>query len=797
MDSDFISTILKPLNLEEKTGYKNLSVFGGFDKFVLSFLEKALEADELDNELYDRAVKNINSYLSSSTVERKIIVQELKDILNLSTKNKKTLKEPPKTIKSKQEICEKIKIKTNHNLSLDSDIQYAKGVGPSLGSRLKYMGYFTIADLFALYPRRYEDRTSSKKISELTDGEFVSISAWVLSKRDQKIRRNLTISKVTVTDSSRYPLLLTFFNQPYKMKSLTNGTKINIFGKVEFKNEGWTIQNPDIELEEDGESLLKINAIYPLSENLSQKTIKRVIKTNLDIYSDLFVEFLPSEIINKRNLISYREAVNLIHQPENFEDIEKAKKRLAYDELFLFQLKLLLFRNNRRKILKNRHYSVSLELLEKFQKCIPFKLTNAQLRCIKEIMFDLSSPYAMNRLIQGDVGSGKTVVAVAGIFFAVESGFQTVIMAPTEILAIQHFKKFSQYLGYYGINTELLTGSTKKKDREYILSGLKDGTIKVVVGTHALIQEGVEFKNLAFTVVDEQHRFGVMQRTALQQKGVNADNIVMTATPIPRTLSMTLYGDLNISIIDELPPNRKVIKSYFKQLDKLPEVCKYIKEEIKKGRQAYIVCPLIDESDKIEAKSAIETAEELKNGVFSDLKVSLLHGKMKPSEKENIMDDFRKNKTDVLISTTVIEVGVDVPNATIMVIMNSERFGLAQLHQLRGRIGRGSFESICFFVGNIKSQDGFERMKTMVKETDGFKIAEKDLELRGPGDFCGTKQHGLPMFRLADLTHDLVLMQMAREDAGYILETNPEYVERSDVKSKMNMLTENFNEIIN
>lgn len=797
MDSDFISTILKPLNLEEKTGYKNLSVFGGFDKFVLSFLEKALEADELDNELYDRAVKNINSYLSSSTVERKIIVQELKDILNLSTKNKKTLKEPPKTIKSKQEICEKIKIKTNHNLSLDSDIQYAKGVGPSLGSRLKYMGYFTIADLFALYPRRYEDRTSSKKISELTDGEFVSISAWVLSKRDQKIRRNLTISKVTVTDSSRYPLLLTFFNQPYKMKSLTNGTKINIFGKVEFKNEGWTIQNPDIELEEDGESLLKINAIYPLSENLSQKTIKRVIKTNLDIYSDLFVEFLPSEIINKRNLISYREAVNLIHQPENFEDIEKAKKRLAYDELFLFQLKLLLFRNNRRKILKNRHYSVNLELLEKFQKCIPFKLTNAQLRCIKEIMFDLSSPYAMNRLIQGDVGSGKTVVAVAGIFFAVESGFQTVIMAPTEILAIQHFKKFSQYLGYYGINTELLTGSTKKKDREYILSGLKDGTIKVVVGTHALIQEGVEFKNLAFTVVDEQHRFGVMQRTALQQKGVNADNIVMTATPIPRTLSMTLYGDLNISIIDELPPNRKVIKSYFKQLDKLPEVCKYIKEEIKKGRQAYIVCPLIDESDKIEAKSAIETAEELKNGVFSDLKVSLLHGKMKPSEKENIMDDFRKNKTDVLISTTVIEVGVDVPNATIMVIMNSERFGLAQLHQLRGRIGRGSFESICFFVGNIKSQDGFERMKTMVKETDGFKIAEKDLELRGPGDFCGTKQHGLPMFRLADLTHDLVLMQMAREDAGYILETNPEYVERSDVKSKMNMLTENFNEIIN
>ena len=798
MDSEFISTILKPLNLEEKTGYKNLAVFGGFDKFALTFLEKALEAGELDNESYDQAVKNMNSYLSSSIVERKIIIQELKNILNLSTKNKKTSKEPPKSIQSKKEICEKIKIKINRNLSLDSDIQYAKGVGPSLGSRLKYMGYFTISDLFSLYPRRYEDRTSCKKISELTAGESVSISAWVLSKRDQKIRRNLTISKVTVTDSSRYPLLLTFFNQPYRIKSLTNGTKISIFGKVEFKQEGWTIQNPDFEIEEDGENnLSKVNAIYPLSENLSQKTIKRIIKTNLDVYSDLFVEFLPNEIIEKRNLIGYREAVNLIHLPETFDDIEKAKKRLAYDELFLFQLKLLLFRNNRRKILKNRQYSVSVELLEKFQKCIPFKLTNAQLRCIKEIMFDLSSPYAMNRLIQGDVGSGKTVVAVAGIFFAVESGYQAAIMAPTEILAMQHFKKFSQYLGYYGINTELLTGSTKKKDREYILAGLKDGSIKVVVGTHALIQEGVEFKNLAFTVVDEQHRFGVMQRTALQQKGVNADNIVMTATPIPRTLSMTLYGDLNISIIDELPPNRKVIKSYFKQLDKLTEVCKYIKEEIKKGRQAYIVCPLIDESDKIEAKSAIETAEELKNGVFSDLRVSLLHGKMKPSEKEDIMDDFRKNKTDVLISTTVIEVGVDVPNATIMVIMNSERFGLAQLHQLRGRIGRGSFESICFFVGNIKSQDGLERMKTMVKETDGFKIAEKDLELRGPGDFCGTKQHGLPMFRLADLTHDLVLMQMAREDAGYILETNPEYVERSDVKSKMNMLTENFNEIIN
>ncbi|MBR0518350.1 ATP-dependent DNA helicase RecG, partial [bacterium] len=669
--------------------------------------------------------------------------------------------------------------------------------GPSLGSRLKYMGYFKVADLFALYPRRYEDRTSKKKINELVDGEFVSISAWVLSKKEQKIRRNLTISKVTVTDSSRYPLLLVFFNQPYKIRTFSNGTKLSIFGKVEFKTEGWTIQNPDIELEEEEEHLLKVNAIYPLSENLSQKTIKRIIKTNLELYSDLFVEFLPSEILERRNLLGYKEAINLIHLPQTWEDIAKAKKRLAYNELFLFQLKLLLFRNNRRKVSKNRQYSVNLELLEKFQKCIPFKLTNAQLRTIKEIMVDLLSPYAMNRLIQGDVGSGKTVVAVAGIFFAVENGFQTAIMAPTEILAFQHFKKFSQYLGYYGINTELLTGSTKKKDRDYILSGLKDGSIKVVVGTHALIQEDVEFKNLAFTVVDEQHRFGVMQRTALQQKGINADNLVMTATPIPRTLSMTLYGDLNISIIDELPPNRKVIKSYFRQIDKLPEVCNYIKEEIRKGRQAYIVCPLIDESDKIEAKSAIETAEELKNGVFSDLRVSLLHGKMKPSEKENIMDEFRKNNTDVLISTTVIEVGVDVPNATIMVIMNSERFGLAQLHQLRGRIGRGSFESICFFIGNVKSQEGLERMKTMVRERDGFKIAEKDLEMRGPGDFCGTKQHGLPMFRIADLTNDLVLMQMAREDADYILETNPKYVEREDVKDKMNMLTENFNDIIN
>ncbi len=798
MDSEIISTILKPLSLEEKTGYKNLSVFGGFDKFVLSFLEKALETGELNKELYDEAVKNITPYNGSSTVERKIIVEELKKIFNLSTKNRKKVPETlQKKAISKQKICEKINIKINPHLALNSDIQYAKGVGPSLGSRLKYMGYFTVADLFALYPRRYEDRTSKKKINELVDGEFVSISAWVLSKKEQKIRRNLTISKVTVTDSSRCPLLLVFFNQPYKIRTFSNGTKLSIFGKVEFKTEGWTIQNPDIELEEEEEHLLKVNAIYPLSENLSQKTIKRIIKTNLELYSDLFVEFLPSEIIEKRNLLGYKEAINLIHLPQTWEDIAKAKKRLAYDELFLFQLKLLLFRNNRRKIAKNRKYSVNLELLEKFQECIPFKLTKAQLRTIKEIMFDLSSPYAMNRLIQGDVGSGKTVVAVAGIFFAVENGFQTAIMAPTEILAMQHFKKFSQYLGYYGINTELLTGSTKKKDRDYILSGLKDGSIKVVVGTHALIQEDVEFKNLAFTVVDEQHRFGVMQRTALQQKGINADNLVMTATPIPRTLSMTLYGDLNISIIDELPPNRKVIKSYFRQIDKLPEVCKYIKEEIKKGRQAYIVCPLIDESDKIEAKSAIETAEELKNGVFSDLRVSLLHGKMKPSEKESIMDEFRKNNTDVLISTTVIEVGVDVPNATIMVIMNSERFGLAQLHQLRGRIGRGSFESICFFIGNVKSQEGLERMKTMVRERDGFKIAEKDLEMRGPGDFCGTKQHGLPMFRIADLTNDLVLMQMAREDAGYILETNPEYVERSDVKSKMNMLTENFNEIIN
>lgn len=794
-----LESILRPLSLEEKTGCKNLSVMGGLGSFLSDFLMKAHTDGELTGEEYEKAAIIAQSYDKSSTDERKCLISRLKHIIShnpdVSDNNPPKSKKPSSLGKKALEKPISKPQKTAEAY-LDSAVQYAKGVGPSLGRLLSRLGIQTIGDLLSHYPRRYDDRSNIRKITELQEGEYCTVLARVISRREMKTRRNITITKALVTDSSGAPLSLSWFNQPFRAKTLSNGVTFYASGKAEFRGDMFEMNSPETESAEGSNSKPMILPVYALTEGLSQKTLRRVIKTNLEQYCGLFPEIIPEEIIHERKFKSRAQALKSIHCPESAKDAEEARKRLAYEELFLSQIKMLSFRAAREKLPKNRNYGISPGLIDEFRRGIPFTLTNAQNRALKEIMIDLTASYPMSRLIHGDVGSGKTIVAAGAVFAVTRSGFQAAVMAPTEILAEQHYKKFKVYLEPYGINTALLTGSTKKRDRECIIEGIRDGSIQVLIGTHALIQDGVEFKNLALAVIDEQHRFGVMQRTGLQKKGNCPDILVMTATPIPRTLSLTLYGDLKISAIDELPPGRKEIKSYFCPLSKSGQMWEYIRKEIKKGCQAYIVCPLIDESDKTEAAAAVKQAEDLKSGCFSDLKVSLLHGKMKPAEKEEIMEKFRLGETDVLIATTVIEVGVDVPNATVMVIMNSERFGLAQLHQLRGRIGRGEKESACFFTGDIKTEEARIRMETMIGSNDGFAIAERDLELRGPGDFFGTRQHGLPEFHAADIAGDKELMEVSRKDAASVIKKMPSYSALPEVRKAMKLIYSDPAEII-
>lgn len=785
--------LAKPIALEEKTGFKNLAVMGGIDKYILSFLSKAFQAGEINRDSYLKAAESVGRYENSGTSERKTIIESVKARFLSDERNP----DVQKTALQKQKLRDaKAGLSMKVSPSLASDARYLKGVGSGLGSKLKSLGINTAGDLFSHYPRRYEDRSNLKKIIDLSPGEYETVLVKIISKKERKIRRNLSISNIIASDDTG-TVALTWFNQSYRTKAMAIGDLIYASGKPELKTGGFEIASPEIEaVSEVSIHTNRIVPIYPLSETISQRTIRKIVKTNIDVFYEKFYDVIPLHIRLKRELMDYREAVKNIHFPASIESLTSARTRLKYEELFFYQLRALYFKLSKEKTLKNRTYNLDKNLLEQFKLGLPFSLTSAQSRVIKEIILDLASPSPMNRMIQGDVGSGKTIVAAAATYIAAKSGFQVAVMAPTEILAIQHFKKFSQYLSKYGLTLTLLTGSAKKKEREDAYQNIALGNAQIVIGTHALIQEGVTFANLGLVVIDEQHRFGVLQRTELQKKGSNPDMLVMTATPIPRTLSLTLYGDLESSAINELPPGRKKIKSYCVPLNKLLDACKYIKREIKEGRQAYIVCPLIDESDKIEAKAALTAAEELKNGVFSDVRVNLIHGKMKNTEKEQIMTAFLSHQIDVLISTTVIEVGVDVPNATIMVIMNAERFGLAQLHQLRGRIGRGIYESKCFFVTGSLSLEGRARMNVIVSESDGFKIAEKDLELRGPGEFYGTRQHGLPEFQIADLSSDGQLAEYAREDALAILKSNPEYIEQPEVKTKMRLISEKPSEMI-
>lgn len=654
-------------------------------------------------------------------------------------------------------------------------IRYIKGVGESRQMLFKKLEINNLFELLTYYPRDYEDRSMIKNIADLQNGVSCSFEGTVVSNVSvARPRKGMTVSKVTIEDSTG-KITGIWFNQPYVKNSLTIGENYIFFGKAERKLSKLQIANPVFEKSgpKEMKKSLKVLPVYPTTKDLGQNIIRTVVQEALkEIGENELDDMMPLLVIESHNLVDRTYAIKQIHFPVSFADKERSRYRLAFEELFMLQLGLLSYKSlatDTREGIKYTH----VEEMGSFIETLPFQLTNAQKKVFREVEKDMESPRVMNRLVQGDVGSGKTMIAVLALFKAVRCGYQGALMVPTEILAEQHYKSVKALFDNFNITVELLSSSQTKKQKQLIIQGLKEGKTDVIIGTHALIEDYVEFKQLGLVITDEQHRFGVRQRTILTEKGQNPDVLVMTATPIPRTLALILYGDLDISIIDELPPGRKPIKTYSVNESMRERINKFIREKVKEGRQVYIVCPLVEESEEIEAKSAVVTAEDISSSVFSDLNVGIIHGKMKSSEKEDIMKRFVSGEISILVSTTIIEVGVNVPNATLMVIENAERFGLAQLHQLRGRVGRGDEQSFCILFNQSNSKVSKERMKTMTQSNDGFVISEKDLEIRGPGEFFGTRQHGLPELKIANLYNDMDILKTAQESAIEIIGTDP------------------------
>ncbi len=667
----------------------------------------------------------------------------------------------------------------------EADIKYAKGVGPSRAKILKKLGIEKIGDLITYLPRDYEDRRKIIPLDELRKNEKVTTTGEITSIDKRRVKGMIIVS-ATLSEGFR-SVALKWFNQEYVYDMIKNlrGKRVFVTGIVK---EGFygnlEIHSPEI-VPAEGEVQREIMPIYRLTSGISQKIMRKIFRENISVLCKIEDDF-PMFLREKRNLIDKPAALLGMHFPKTWYHHRKARERLSYEELFYFQLALALTRLKQKK-LGGIPKSISGKLSGRFLDSLPFKLTNAQAKAHQEIRKDMMSEKPMNRLLQGDVGSGKTVVAQLALIDNHEAGFQGAMMAPTLILALQHYSRM-RGLEELGIRVALLTGSTSQSQKRKIKAALKNGMIDVVIGTHALIQEDVHFANLGLVIIDEQHRFGVKQREALMNKGKLVDTLVMTATPIPRTLSLTLYGDLDVSIINEMPPGRKPVKTMMVPVSKIRDVFQFIKEEVKAGHQAFIVYPLIEESEKLMLKAAREMYEYLSKEVFPDLRVSLLHGKMLDTEKEKVMEEFARHESDVLVSTTVIEVGIDVPDATVMVIENPERFGLAQLHQLRGRVGRSKHQAFCFLVYGDLDMETYEKLKFFESTTDGFKIAEYDLKLRGPGEFLGTRQHGLPEFIFADIVRDALTLQIARIDAFELVENDPDLSKHKAIYEKVEQL---------
>jgi ATP-dependent DNA helicase RecG len=658
---------------------------------------------------------------------------------------------------------------------LDSPVTALQGVGPRQAERMARLGVHTILDLLYLFPRRHDDYSQLKPINRLEYGEDATIIAQVWDAGTRKTRGGGSLFKATLSDGTGF-IETTWFNQPYLSDKIKAGQQIVVSGKVEEYMGQLCFSSPEWEpLEKELLHTARLVPVYPLTSGVRARWLRRLVKRTVDYWSKRLPDHLPTSVRQEENLLDLEAAIVQIHFPEDQALLKRARYRLAFDELFLLQIGLLRQRHLWRSE-PGKSLPVDDAMLDDFIRSLPFGLTHAQQRALQQIVADLRSDQPMNRLLQGDVGSGKTVVAAAAMALTVATGAQAALMAPTAILAEQHYHTLSRLLESWSgrpPRIHLLTGSVTGQEREEIYTGLAEGSVDIVVGTHALIQEGVQFKKLAFAVIDEQHRFGVRQRAALRQKGYNPHLLVMTATPIPRSLELTVWGHLDVSVIDEMPPGRQPIATRLILPTERERAYNFVRIQVEKGRQAFIICPLVEESDKIEAKAAVEEYERLQKYIFPDLRLALLHGRMKGEEKEQTMAQFARGELDVLVSTSVVEVGIDVPNATVMLIEGANRFGLAQLHQFRGRVGRGEHESFCLLVSDSVFPEAQERLQAVEATNDGFVLAQKDLDIRGPGDFLGTRQSGFPALKLTSMT-DLKAIEAAREAARRFFQTDPE-----------------------
>ena len=654
---------------------------------------------------------------------------------------------------------------------LNENIQFVKGIGPKKAEKMARLGIFTVKDALYYFPRQFEDRSRQKKIFQLEEGEKTGVRVKI-DRINSVSRRKFSITEFYVSDDTGKAKLV-FFNKAYLRNTFRVGDIVKVFGSVK-KNLGpvTELHNCEIEYDKLDKNTGIIVPVYSLTAGVGNKEVMGMIR-NIFESSDISIdEYLPKWLVDKYNLCGVDFAIKNMHFPEKKENVKIAMYRLIFEELLFLQLGLFTVKGNN-KVGKGIRFQRHKDM-DKIEEKLPFKLTRAQQKAYDEIIEDMTSDRIMKRLVQGDVGSGKTVVAQLALANCVLNGYQGAYMAPTEILAKQHMESFKDFFEGTGIRVEVLTGSSTKKEAREILEDLASGQVDILIGTHALIEDRVEFASLGLVITDEQHRFGVNQRGRLTSKSENPDVLVMTATPIPRTLALILYGDLDISIIDELPPGRKPIETL--AIEKRKRESYYmskVRSEIEKGRQVYVVCPLVEESETLDLKSASEVYDELRYDFFKDLRVGLLHGKMKASEKDQVMEAFKNHELDILVSTTVIEVGVNVPNASLMIIENAERFGLAQLHQLRGRVGRGSEKSYCTLIYGSKTEICRHRMAIMEETNDGFKISEKDLELRGPGDFFGTRQHGLPELRVANLFKHMKILRLVQKEAREIYAQDP------------------------
>ncbi len=652
----------------------------------------------------------------------------------------------------------------------ESDVRILKGIGDAKAKLLLRLGISSVGDLLEHYPVRFEDRRTVTPIFSCEDGASVCVTARVVTPVSENyVRKGMCYYKFAVCDDSG-TMSCTFFNNKYIKDIIKVGMTYTFFGKISRRGRSVTMLPSEFEPAASSSCTKAIIPVYPLTAGINQRFLRNAILSALSLCADYLDESLPSEITQRYNLCSRMYALRCIHFPEDEKSLEIARRRLVFEEFFLLQTSLRRVKENTAKSVGTRFSDCSVEpFLEK----LPFSLTDAQQHVLCDIMNDVSGGFCMNRLVQGDVGSGKTVIAAAAMYLAAKNGCQAAMMAPTEVLALQHFNGLSPILTGLGFKTALLTGSTKKKEKDEIYEKLQSGEISIIFGTHALITEKVHFHRLALTVTDEQHRFGVRQRALLSEKSSAAHTLVMTATPIPRTLALIMYGDMDISFIDSLPPGRQKIDTFCIDRGKLERMYGFIRRETAAGNRAYIVCPSVEESADIPMAAVTSLFKELNEKVFPDIPMGLVHGKMKPAEKEKAMRDFSDGTTKILVATTVIEVGVNVPEATVMAVLDAERFGLSQLHQLRGRVGRGKTKSYCILVCNSDSDTVMQRMKIMTESRDGFKISETDLALRGPGDFFGTRQHGILNLKIASLANDMEVLKESGTAAEELLRSDP------------------------